>query len=314
MVLGMIKDILKHISVFLLAAFVLTGCSTMGSGDGGPNGHFDASKVPDATPKVEPLSKYGNSPSYVVAGHRYYVLQDAKGYDKVGTASWYGTKFHGKYTSSREPYDMFSMTAASTTLPIPTYVRVTNLDNGRSTVVKVNDRGPFKSSRLIDLSYAAASKLGYTGSGTAKVRVTAIDPTDPNFMLLAQNDTPLPPLPAATKAADTQSLTSKAKGKSAHIQLAQNDVATSKASSGKGKYFQVGAYASRQKAESISRQIANVAQLSKTQVAVKEGYSSQKNSPVYRVHIGPLADSGDSKRVTQALTQHGFGKPVPVTG
>lgn len=310
----MVKDILKHISLLLSVAFALTGCSTMGSGDGGPNGHFDASKVADATPKVEPLSKYGNSPSYVVAGHRYYVLQDAKGYDKVGTASWYGTKFHGKYTSSREPYDMFSMTAASTTLPIPTYVRVTNLDNGRSAVVKVNDRGPFKSSRLIDLSYAAASKLGYTGSGTAKVRVTAIDPTDPNSMLLAQNSTPLPPLPADTKSMrDTQAITHQVKGKST-IQLAQNDAVTPKASSGKGKYFQVGAFTSRQKAESARQKIVDVAQLSKTQVAVKEGYNSQKNSHVYRVHIGPLADSSDSQRITQALTQHGFDKPVPVTG
>ena len=114
----------------------------------------------DAKPKSEPLSKRGNMPSYEVFGKRYYTMKSAKGYVERGIASWYGSKFHGRKTSNGETYDMHAMTAAHTRLPLPTYVRVTNLENGRSTVVRVNDRGPFKKNRIIDLSYAAATKLG----------------------------------------------------------------------------------------------------------------------------------------------------------
>jgi rare lipoprotein A len=135
----------------------------------------DASNTPDAVPKSEAKSTYGNPKHYVVNGKHYNVLKNANGYNKVGYASWYGNQFHGHLTSSHEAYNMYSMTAASTTLPIPTYVKVTNLENGRSVVVKVNDRGPFRSDRIIDLSYAAAKKLGYSSKGTALVRVTAID-------------------------------------------------------------------------------------------------------------------------------------------
>lgn len=122
----------------------------------------------------QPTNQYGKASSYKVGGKRYYVLNSPKGYDKIGRASWYGKAFHGRRTSSRERYNMFGMTAASTSLPIQSYVKVTNLYNGRSVIVKINDRGPFKSSRIIDLSYAAAKKLGYTNKGTALVRVTAV--------------------------------------------------------------------------------------------------------------------------------------------
>lgn len=124
---------------------------------------------------VEQHSVYGNPKSYVVNGHRYYVADTSKGYDKKGIASWYGEKFHGHLTSTREVYDMYGMTAASTTLPLPTYVRVTNLQNGRQVIVKVNDRGPFLHHRILDLSYTAAKKLGFARKGTAMVRVTALD-------------------------------------------------------------------------------------------------------------------------------------------
>jgi len=147
--------------------------------DGAPKQKIDVSKIKNATPKTEPLSRYGNRPSYVVNGQRYQVLPSAKGYDKKGIGSWYGTKFHGQLTSTREPYDMLAMTAASTDLPLPTYARVTNLENGHHIIVKVNDRGPFDKNRIIDLSYAAAKKLGYANKGTALVRVQAIDPSIP---------------------------------------------------------------------------------------------------------------------------------------
>lgn len=161
----------------------LTACSTMpgqkstvmtSQADGPPSYPVDVSQIKDAVPKYEPKSPYGNPIVYKAVGKQYYVLNSAKGYSQTGVASWYGSKFHGKLTSSHEPYDMLAMTAASPVLPIPTYVRVTNLENNRQVVVKVNDRGPFYNGRIMDLSYAAAKKLGYVEKGTAKVKVEAI--------------------------------------------------------------------------------------------------------------------------------------------
>lgn len=134
----------------------------------------DLASIPDAVPKDEPLSRYGNPDSYEVLGKTYHVLQSSANYKARGIASWYGNKFHGRSTSSGEPYDMFLMTAAHRTLPLPSYVRVTNLDNGRHVVVRVNDRGPFHSDRIIDLSYAAAVRLDMIGNGTAPVEVVAL--------------------------------------------------------------------------------------------------------------------------------------------
>ncbi len=144
--------------------------------DGPPPQPVDVSHVPDAVPQFEPLSRYGNPPSYEVEGRRYYLLEDSAGYIEQGTASWYGSKFHGRRTSSGEPYDMYAMTAAHKTLPIPAYAEVTNLDNGRKVVVKINDRGPFRHNRLIDLSYAAAHKLDIYSQGTGRVEVRVLDP------------------------------------------------------------------------------------------------------------------------------------------
>lgn len=133
---------------------------------------------PDAVPKVEPKARYGNMKSYVVYGKTYYPKQSSRGYVERGVASWYGTKFHGRKTSSGERYDMHQMTAAHKTLPLPTYALVKNLENGRSAIVKVNDRGPFVGDRIIDLSYAAAKKLGVDKKGLAQVEVVSIDPRD----------------------------------------------------------------------------------------------------------------------------------------
>ncbi len=132
-------------------------------------GNQQASGVPATTP-----SSQGNPSSYVVFGKRYYVLDSAEGFVQRGVASWYGTKFHGRPTSSGEVYNMHAMTAAHKTLPIPVYVHVRNLDNGRSAVVRVNDRGPFIDGRIIDLSYAAAKKLGVDGPGTANVKISVL--------------------------------------------------------------------------------------------------------------------------------------------
>jgi rare lipoprotein A len=160
----------------LLAGLWLAGCASTPTApaDGPPLHSYDLASVKPAEPKVEPPSRYGNPQSYVVFGKRYYVMDSAEGYRERGIASWYGRKFHGRRTSSGEPYDMMKMTAAHKSLPLPTYVRVTSLENGRSVIVRVNDRGPFVQSRIIDLSYAAARKLGIAGQGTGLVEVVAL--------------------------------------------------------------------------------------------------------------------------------------------
>ncbi|MEW6445437.1 MAG: septal ring lytic transglycosylase RlpA family protein [Pseudomonadota bacterium] len=150
----------------------------------GLSGLWGCSSTPttrDATPRAEPYSKYGNPASYVVLGKEYEVMRDNRGYRETGIASWYGPGFHGKRASAGEEYDMYAMTAAHKTLRIPCYVEVTNLQNGRRAVVRVNDRGPFHDNRIIDLSFAAAQKLGVTGAGTALVEVRHIDPGEPQI-------------------------------------------------------------------------------------------------------------------------------------
>jgi rare lipoprotein A len=167
-----------------LALPVLSSCGSLPSHgyyqeDGPPAMAVDVSQIPDAVPRVEPRSPYGNPSYYEVGGRRYHVLASSAGYVERGIASWYGSKFQGRRTSSGELYDMNAMTAAHPTLPIPTYVQVTNLRNGRKVIVKINDRGPFLRNRLIDLSYVAAVKLGITAEGTGLVEVRAIDPAVP---------------------------------------------------------------------------------------------------------------------------------------
>ena len=186
-------------------ALALAGCSSSGPGRPGEDGFPDAAAippdvhtVPDAVPVAAPRSRYGNPKDYEVLGERYFVLNSAQGYKERGRASWYGTKFNGQRTSSGETYDMFQMTAAHKTLPLPTYVRVTRLSNGRSVVVKVNDRGPFHQGRIIDLSYAAATRLDLLKDGSAEVEVEAVEPGAPAapepatpFLELASTDDPI---------------------------------------------------------------------------------------------------------------------------
>lgn len=167
------------IAISIIGILLLNGCALEQRKDAAPtNPPRDILNTPNASPKNEPLSKYGNPESYVVFGKRYYVKTSSQGYKERGGASWYGTKFHGQMTSSQEPYDMYKMTAAHKTLPLPTYVKVQNLQNGKSVIVRVNDRGPFKAGRIIDLSYTAAAKLDMLKQGTAHVEVSVIHPND----------------------------------------------------------------------------------------------------------------------------------------
>jgi rare lipoprotein A len=183
----------KTLVALLAAALMFAGCANQPSSsssryhidqDVGPEHEIDLSHVPDAVPRVEPRTRAGNKNPYTVLGKTYYLIEDETHYQERGDASWYGKKFHGHKTSNGEVYDMYAMTAAHKTLPIPSYVRVTHLGNHRSVVVRVNDRGPFHPGRIIDLSYAAAQRLGITQTGTGPVEVEIIVP----------GDTPPPPL------------------------------------------------------------------------------------------------------------------------
>lgn len=174
--------------VLVLSTFHLAGCTTAPntqsnsgryaiSQDRGPTTHVDIQSIPEVVPVPEARTRAGNKSPYEVNGKTYYIMGTEEGYRETGIASWYGEKFHGYKTSNGEIYDMYEVTAAHKTLPIPSYVRVTNLDNNRTLMVRVNDRGPFHEGRIIDLSYAAAAKLGYADMGTARVEVEAVIPS-----------------------------------------------------------------------------------------------------------------------------------------
>ena len=153
--------------------------------DGPPHQSIDINYLPDPIAKYEPLSRHGNPAIYKIFGKKYHVWspRTRHHFRQVGIASWYGTKFHRKKTSSGECYDMFLMTAAHRSLPLPTYARVTNLENYRSVMVKINDRGPFKKNRILDLSYAAAKKLDLFAKGTALIELESIDPNNPSYFI-----------------------------------------------------------------------------------------------------------------------------------
>jgi len=189
-----------------LGPYTPGGLYAPGVADGAPDVPADVANLPEPVPHAEPLSHYGNRSPYVVLGKTYTVLPSAAGYVERGVASWYGTKFDGRATSNFEPYDLYQFTAAHRTLPLPSYARVTNLDNGRSVIVRINDRGPFHEGRLIDLSYAAAVKLGVNAHGTANVEVRGIDPGQPlppmaNAAVVSAASKPASPLPKPVVAA-----------------------------------------------------------------------------------------------------------------
>jgi rare lipoprotein A len=169
-----------------------------------PSAPRDVASIPEAVPRAEPRSTRGNPPFYDVFGKRYFVLASQEGYAERGVASWYGPGFHQATTSNGERYDMYAMTAAHKTLPLPSYVRVTNLRNGRSVVVRVNDRGPFKDGRIIDLSYTAALKLDMVKEGTTFVEVRALS-SSPEAEMAVAGETTLDPGPAPTASPSSES-------------------------------------------------------------------------------------------------------------
>ena len=230
----------------------------------------DVSKLPEPVPKIEPRALYGNKSPYTVLGQTYNVLASPNGYVERGIASFYGNKFHGYKTSSLEDYDMYQFTAAHKTLPLPSYARVTNLENGKSVIVRINDRGPFHDNRLIDLSFAAAVKIGVWPKGTGVVEVRAIDPSQ---SLDAQT---LPPPPPAPKPA----------------------------SPGPGIYLQVGAFSDVSNAERVAQQL-RVANFAPVQVV-----DAQINGrSIRRVRVGPLASVDQADDVTSRIEGMGLPKP-----
>lgn len=227
----------------------------------------------DALPRVEPRARNGNPPFYDVFGKRYYVLSSSVGYWERGVASWYGPGFHKVRTSTGEVYDMYAMTAAHKTLPLPAYVRVSNLQNGRSVVVRVNDRGPFVGNRIIDLSYTAASRLGMLHNGTAMVEVRAVDPA----------------AAAAIGAAGNAAAASEPASAPAPAAVAA------------GLFVQAGAFSDPVNAQRLADKLRNG---SYGKVFVRDDQIAGRR--MYRVRIGPVPDVGTFDRVVAALERAGI--------
>lgn len=258
---------LARLLLMAIVSLSLAACSNSKlRGDGPPSsGSSRTGGLPgDAVPRPEARSRYGNGPVYEVFGKRYEVMPSSSGYRERGVASWYGTKFHGNLTSNREVYDMHAMTAAHKTLPLPTYVRVRNLQNNKSIVVRVNDRGPFVHNRIIDLSYAAAARLDMLREGTSLVEVTAIDFDTPAGDRPTSKTTP--PVPVAEA-------------------QVQPSVESAPPLSSERIFVQVGAFGDRANAE---RRLSILAASGIDNAFIHEDSSS--NPPLMRVRIGPVAE------------------------
>jgi len=243
---------------------VLSAC-TFGVPIGDRTGGSQTASIPQSS-----KSKTGNPSSYVVAGKRYYVLDSADGFKQRGMASWYGKKFHGRKTSSGETYNMYAMTAAHKTLPIPVYVRVKNLTNGRSIVVKVNDRGPFITGRIIDLSYSAAQKLDIIGTGTARVEINTLTPGQRASAPVTASV--VRTIPLADKAAKEVPL-----------------------------FIQVGSFGEEFNAINLLRDLRD---LNEQAVSISE--LATNSGLFYRVRVGPLYDIDEANAVIRRLKSKGF--------
>ncbi|MDP8986064.1 MAG: septal ring lytic transglycosylase RlpA family protein [Pseudomonadota bacterium] len=259
--------------------------------------------VPDAVPRVEPRSRYGNPPFYEVFGKRYYVLSSSTAYVERGVASWYGPGFHQERTSTGETYDMYGMTAAHKTLPLPAYVRVTNLQNGRSVVVRVNDRGPFVGNRLIDLSYSAASRLGMLRNGTAMVEVRAIEPSSGAGAASAAtaSTTTASITPPSAGAAPGDPPNAATPPSTATAPVGPPTAATPLTDTPRAPLFvQAGAFADPRNAE---RLVAKLRGGGYGNIFVRDDIMAGRK--MYRVRIGPVPDVPEFDRIVAALERAG---------
>lgn len=242
-----------------------------GPGDKVPD---NLAAIPDAQPRIEPLNRFANRP-YEVFGKRYVPLASVQPFRQRGMASWYGRRFHGQKTSSGEPYDMYAMTAAHATLPIPSYARVTRVATGKSVVVRINDRGPFHAGRIIDLSYAAAHRLGIVQVGSGEVEVEAIVP--------GQAET----APVAAAAASDNAST-------------PDRVARADASPPPGIFLQVGAFASRENAESLRARLASF----------EEAGELLLTGNLWRLQFGPYRTQDEARSAADRLERTFDLKPL----
>ncbi len=288
----------RHVTPALLVLATLAlaaGCGPARVKDGPPSGRTAQRNLPDdAVPRREPKSRYGNGPVYEVFGKRYTVMDSSEGYRERGVASWYGRKFHGRLTASREPYDMHAMTAAHKSLPLPTYVRVRNLRNDQTVVVRVNDRGPFVANRIIDLSYSAALRLDMVRDGTSLVEVEAIGFDEaavdqPTRQLVAAPDTlapePVPQPPADQPVATAQEVD------------AEHTV-----------YAQIGAFLERSNAE---RQFGLLLERGIRNAVIYEDLEPDRT--LYRVRVGPITNVIQYDVLVEELQNLGMGEPYLVT-
>lgn len=274
--------------------------------------------LPDPEPRSEPRSATGNPSSYQQFGRTYRVLATADGYDRVGNASWYGSKFHGRRTSSGEPFDMFELTAAHRTLPIPSYVEVTNLANGRQTLVRVNDRGPFHDSRILDLSFAAAVKLGFADRGTARVRVRVVPAQDatPAVQVAASDRddggtatspalppevfyVPQPKYQYAATAATPASAAADARAAPVAAARVTETAAPAAGSESDGFFLQAGAFSIRAGAQRLLDQIVRA-------VPAQARITRPPASALYLVRLGPYNDAAAARAEQLALEREGF--------
>jgi len=258
-----------------------------------PRNAPDVDQIPDAVPREEPRSPFGNPPSYSVGGHRYEVLASANGYVERGVASWYGTEFHGLRTSTGEAYDMFAMTAAHKTLPLPCYARVTNLSNGRHVVVRINDRGPFIANRIIDLSYSAAAKLDMIRSGTAFVEVEVLNPAAPTITAALPVNAP------AAQAAMT-GVSNVPAVSAAPSTTVPPTPATMSAAPVSAMYIQVGAYSRADNAAAVAQRLRTAG----FQGVITLPPDAQQ--PLQRVRIGPIANVQQFDGMIARLAALGF--------
>ena len=289
----MTHPVRQHVvCMLILFPGVLVGCASLTQDrasdsrytmeeDGGPrDSHFDVSRVVKPEVRYEEPTSAGNQSPYEVWGETYHVMDSANGYEATGTASWYGRKFHGHRTSNGETYNMYRLTAAHRSLPLPSFLRVTNLDNDRSTIVRVNDRGPFHSDRLIDLSYAAARVLGFEDQGTARVRIEAVA-TEPGSGATQSR-------PATDREAS-----------SGGGQAGEN---------AEKLFVQVGAFGNLSSATRLRAQLLLV---SGSSVHLVEATSAVDG--VYRVWVGPFDNRKDAEQEKDALERNNLGQPIIIS-
>ena len=282
--------------------------------DGAPWWDVDVSRIPDATPTLH-TGPYKANP-YTVLGKTYFPLQESKTYVASGTASWYGTKFHGQNTANGEVYDLYGMSAAHKTLPLPSYVRVTNLDNNKSVILRVNDRGPFYSDRIIDLSYAAAKKLGYAEIGTARVKVEGIDPQQwwaakgrPAPLMLNEPQVAQNSAPVITASAGTvEQWTPPPQQHAAAVVPVQIDAKKNASAPASGQYLQVGAFANPDAAELLRSKLSGMVS---APVFISSIVRNQQT--LHRVRLGPIGSPGEIAQVQNSVRLANLGSPSVVT-